>query len=320
MKNNDRAIQITKKEERSIQAVWRQIKNDRMLYILLIPVITWYIIFCYLPMGGLSLAFKSFRYDMGIWHSPWVGLKYFKQMFEDEMFWGALKNTLIFAAGKIVFLFPIPILLAVILNELRSNKLKRFFQTVFTFPHFITWVVLSGILINFFSTSGVINGILGIFGESGISPLSTPEMFRPFIWLSALWKEIGWDSIIYLAAFAGIDPGLYEAASIDGASRFQKMIHISWPGIRGTVCIMLILAVGSLMTNGASFDQVFNLYSQPVYSVADTIDTYIYRASFGLGMNFGYTTAISFLKSVINIILITMANKVVTKCGETGLY
>ena len=145
-------------------------------------------------------------------------------------------------------------------------------------------------------------------------------MFRPFIWLSALWKEIGWDSIIYLAAFAGIDPGLYEAASIDGANRFQKMIHISWPGIRGTVAIMFILAVGSLMTSGASFDQVFNLYSEPVYNVADTLDTFVYRSSFSIGTNFGYTTAVGFLKSVINVILITITNKIVTKTGESGLF
>ena len=303
-----------------VRSTWKQIKNDKLLYLLLLPLVVWYIIFCYLPMGGLTLAFKNFRYDLGLWKSPWVGTEHFRAMFEDQAFWQALKNTLIFAAGKILFIFPIPILLSVILNEISSKKVTKFFQTVFTFPHFITWVVLSGILINFFGTSGVVNGLLGMAGIASISPLSTPAMFRPFIWLSALWKEIGWDSIIYLAAFSSIDPGLYEAASIDGANRFQKMIHISWPGIRGTVCIMLILAVGSLMTNGASFDQVFNLYSAPVYSVADTIDTYVYRGSFGMGMNFGYTTAIGFLKSIINIIPITMANKIVTKSGEAGLF
>lgn len=299
---------------------WKQIRSDKLLYLLLLPVIAWYLIFAYLPMGGLSLAFKSFRYDMGLWGSPWIGFEHFSKMFEDKDFWNALKNTLVFAAGKICILFPMPVLLAVLLNEMRANKTKKFFQTVFTFPHFITWVVLAGILINMFGSNGMVNASLSALGFQKISPLSDSSMFRPFIWLSALWKEIGWDSIIYLAAFAGIDPGLYEAASIDGANRFQKMIHISWPGIRGTVAIMFILAVGSLMTNGASFDQVFNLYSEPVYNVADTLDTFVYRSSFSIGTNFGYTTAVGFLKSVINVILITVTNKIVTKTGESGLF
>lgn len=299
---------------------WKQIRSDKLLYLLLLPVIAWYLIFAYLPMGGLSLAFKSFRYDMGLWGSPWIGFEHFSEMFEDKDFWNALKNTLVFAAGKICILFPMPVLLAVLLNEMRANKTKKFFQTVFTFPHFITWVVLAGILINMFGSNGMVNASLSALGLQKISPLSDSSMFRPFIWLSALWKEIGWDSIIYLAAFAGIDPGLYEAASIDGANRFQKMIHISWPGIRGTVAIMFILAVGSLMTSGASFDQVFNLYSEPVYNVADTLDTFVYRSSFSIGTNFGYTTAVGFLKSVINVILITITNKIVTKTGESGLF
>ena len=299
---------------------WKQIRSDKLLYLLLLPVIAWYLIFAYLPMGGLSLAFKNFRYDMGLWASPWIGFEHFSKMFEDKDFWNALKNTLVFAAGKICILFPMPVILAVLLNEMRANKTKKFFQTVFTFPHFITWVVLAGILINMFDSNGMVNASLSALGFQKISPLSDSSMFRPFIWLSALWKEIGWDSIIYLAAFAGIDPGLYEAASIDGANRFQKMIHISWPGIRGTVAIMFILAVGSLMTNGASFDQVFNLYSEPVYNVADTLDTFVYRSSFSIGTNFGYTTAVGFLKSVINVILITVTNKIVTKTGESGLF
>ena len=299
---------------------WKQIRSDKLLYLLLLPVIAWYLIFAYLPMGGLSLAFKNFRYDMGLWASPWIGFEHFSKMFEDKDFWNALKNTLVFAAGKICILFPMPVILAVLLNEMRANKTKKFFQTVFTFPHFITWVVLAGILINMFGSNGMVNASLSALGFQKISPLSDSSMFRPFIWLSALWKEIGWDSIIYLAAFAGIDPGLYEAASIDGANRFQKMIHISWPGIRGTVAIMFILAVGSLMTNGASFDQVFNLYSEPVYNVADTLDTFVYRSSFSIGTNFGYTTAVGFLKSVINVILITITNKIVTKTGESGLF
>ena len=228
--------------------VCKQLKNDWMLYALLLPVLLWYIIFCYLPMGGITLAFRNYRYDMGLWHSPWVGLLHFKTMFQDAEFWRAFSNTLIFSFGKLLFHFP-----------------------------------------------------------------------SPFIWISNIWKEFGWDAIIYMAALTAIDPQLYEAASIDGANRLQKMLHITWPGIRSTVCIMLILQVGGIMS-GASFDQIFNLYSAPVYPVADIIDTYVYRQSFMTGTNFGYTTAIGLLKSVIGVVMIWTANKVTTKLGEDGLF
>ena len=300
--------------------VLQRLYNDKQLYLLILPVLLWYILFCYLPMGGLTLAFKEFRYDMGMWASPWIGFDNFRMMFEDAEFWRAFKNTLIFSLGKLAFHFPTPILLAILLNELNKPKLKKFYQTVLTFPHFISWVVLAGVLTNMFASNGVINQVLATLGMETVAPLVSGTAFRPFIWISNIWKEIGWDSIIYLAAFASIDPGLYEAASIDGANRFQKMLHVSWPGIRGTVAIMFILAVGQIMTTGANFDQIFNLYSPPVYSVADTIDTYVFRKSFVTGGNFGYTTALGFFKSVVGVILITTANKVITKSGEQGLF
>ena len=300
--------------------IWKKIKNDRLLYVLIIPVIVWYIMFCYIPLGGLSLAFKQFRYDMGLWNSPWIGFENFSLMFADPEFWRAFKNTLIFSLGKLVFHFPMPIILAILLNEITSPRLKKFYQTVFTFPHFISWVVLAGVLTSLFASNGIVNQILSVFGIASVAPLVSEQAFRPFIWISNIWKEIGWDSIIYLAAFAGIDPGLYEAAGIDGANRWQKMIHVSWPGIRSTVVIMFILAVGQMMTSGANFDQIFNLYSSPVYSVADTLDTFVFRKSFVTGGNFGYTTAIGLFKSVVGVILLTGANKIVTKFGDQGLF
>ncbi|MEG0319643.1 MAG: ABC transporter permease subunit [Niameybacter sp.] len=302
------------------QRTCQRISNDKLLYLLIVPVLLWYLMFCYLPMGGLTLAFKEFRYDMGLWDSPWVGFQNFKMMFEDMEFWRALKNTLIFSFGKLVFHFPTPIILAILLNEITRPRLKKFYQTIFTFPHFISWVVLAGVLTNMFASNGIINQVLGTLGMDAISPLVSESAFRPFIWISNIWKEIGWDSIIYLAAFASIDPGLYEAAGIDGANRWQKMVHISWPGIKSTVVIMFILAVGQIMTNGANFDQIFNLYSSPVYSVADTIDTYVFRKSFVRGGNFGYTTALGLFKSVVGVILLTTTNKIVTKSGEQGLF
>ncbi|MEG1639697.1 MAG: ABC transporter permease subunit [Ruthenibacterium sp.] len=297
----------------------QRIKNDWILYAMLLPVLIWYLVFCYMPMGGITLAFKNYRYDMGLWGSPWVGFTHFKTMFGDIEFWTAFKNTLIFSFGKLLFHFPVPIIVAILLNEITHPRVKKFFQTVFTFPHFISWVVLSGILINMFASNGIVNQTFAALGIPEISPIMSTEAFRPFIWISNIWKEMGWDAIIYMAALTGIDPQLYEAAGIDGANRLQKMLHITWPGIRSTVCIMLILQIGGIM-GGASFDQVFNLYSAPMYPVADILDTYVYRQSFLVGTNFGYTTAVGLLKSVIGVVMITAANKVVTRMGEEGLY
>ena len=299
----------------------KRMRNDWMLYLLIIPVLAWYLIFCYMPIaGGLSLSVREFRYDTGIWHSPFVGLAHFQEMLSDRDFLRAAANTIIISLGRIAFQMPCAILVAVFLNEIRSAKLKRTFQTVITFPHFISWVVLAGILSNIFGSSGIINQVLNMLGMESISPITSAATFRPFIWLSNIWKEVGWDSIIYLAAITSIDPGLYEAAEVDGAGRFQKIWHVTLPGIKGTIAIMLILAIGQVMTNG-SFNQIFNLYSSPVYAVGDTLDTFIFRESFVTGgLNFGYSTAIGMFKSIIGVIMISISNRIVTALGENGLY
>ena len=299
--------------------IWKRLKNDRLLYLMILPALIWYIMFCYVPMGGMVLAFKTYRYDMGVLGSPWCGLENFKMMFTDKDSLAAIRNTFIISFGKLLIGFPFPIIVAVLLNELRNGRTKKFFQTVFTFPHFISWVVLSSIFINLFSNYGLVNQLLQQFDLPTISPLIDPKLFRPFLWLSATWKEFGWDAIIYLAALAGIDQQLYEAADIDGATRWQKMRHITWPGIRSVVCIMLILQVGNIM-NGASFNQVFNLYSAPVYGVGDILDTFVQRYTFKKGANFGYTTAVSLFKSLVGVVMITLANKTVTRAGEQGLF
>lgn len=302
-------------------ALRKRVNNNKILYFMILPILIWYVLFCYLPIaGGLSLSFRNYRYDMGIWKSPFVGLLHFQKMFCDSNFIRAVLNTLIISLGRIVFQMPCAICLAVFLNEVRSKWQKKIFQTVITFPHFISWVVLAGILTNLFGSSGIINQILGSLHLSSVSPIAGENTFRAFVWISNIWKEIGWDSIIYLAAIASIDPGLYEAAEVDGASRLQRIWHITLPGIKSTIAIMLILAVGQCMTNG-SFDQIFNLYSPSVYSVGDTLDTYIFRESFITGgLNFGYSTAIGLFKSVIGVIMITVANKIVKAMGENGLY
>lgn len=313
--------QIVRQQLVTQHSLKKRIHNNKILYLMILPIIAWYVVFCYLPIaGGISLSFRNYRFDMGIWSSPFVGLTHFQKMISDSDFVRAVANTLIISLGRIIFQMPCAICLAVFLNEIQSKKLKKIFQTVITFPHFISWVVLAGILTNLFGSSGIINQVIGVWGGATISPIAEASWFRPFIWLSNIWKEIGWDSIIYMAAIASIDPGLYEAAEVDGASRLQRICYITLPGIRSTIAIMLILAVGQVMTNG-SFDQIFNLYSPAVYSVGDTLDTYIFRESFITGgLNYGYSTAIGLFKSAIGVIMITIANKVVKTMGENGLY
>lgn len=290
----------------------------KYFYIMLIPVLVWYLIFTYFPMYGVMLAFKSYNFK-GILASPWVGLENFKDLMGDPSFWTAFRNTIIISFGKLVFTFPAPIIFAILISEVSRNKLRRVYQTIFTFPHFISWVVLSGIIINIFSQAGLYNQFVQALGGKQTALLVDTEFFRPMLYVTHIWKEIGWDSIIYLAALAGINPEIYEAASIDGANRFQRIIHITWPGISSTVAILFILAIGGVM-NGGGFDQIFNLYSAPVYSVADTIDTYVYRGSFSAGMDFGYTTAVGLVKSIINLFMLYMANTLVRKFGESSLF
>ncbi len=299
--------------------IMNRLKNDWLLYLLLVPVLAWYLIFCYAPMGGLVLAFKDYSFKLGIWDSPWIGLGNFTKMLSDRYFLRGLKNTLVFGIGGILISMPCEIALALMLNELRLRGMKKFVQTTVTFPHFISWVVLAGILTNIFASTGAINQILRLFGMSAASPITSESGYRWFIWFSGIWKEVGWGSIIYLAAITSVEQDQYESASIDGASRLQQIWHITLPAIRSTICIMLILAVGSLLTNGR-FDQIFNTYSSPVYPVADTIDTYIFRETFTTGiMNFGYSTAIGVLKSVVGLFMIVTTNKIVTSAGEQGL-
>lgn len=303
-----------------IQKTAGKLWSFRLLYLMILPFIIWYMLFCYVPMAGLYLSFEDFSYRGGIWGSKWVGMDNFRAILTDKEFLRAFRNTLVFSMGKLVLQFPAAIVLALALNEVQRPRLKKIYQTVLTFPHFISWVVMAGVLKNMFAGNGVINQVLTVAGLQPVSPLLSLTGFRPFIWFSNIWKEAGWDTIIYMAALAGIDPGLYEAAEIDGANRWGKIWHITLPGIRSTILIMLILEIGRIMTTGASFDQVFNLYSSPVYEVADTIDTYIYRTSFNGTRDFGYTTAVGLFKSVMGVTMMLGANRLVTACGEDGLF
>jgi putative aldouronate transport system permease protein len=299
--------------------LWRKIKQHRMFYLLLLPVIAFYIVFCYIPMYGVTLSFKKFMFNKGILGSPWVGFDNFHYIFRYSDFWTASRNTVMISLGRLIVEFPTAIILALLLNEIAGSKLKKLYQTVFTFPHFLSWVVMGGILVNILGSTGAMGTILSHLGIPYISFLGDPHLFRPLLYISNIWKEAGWSAIIYLAAIAGISPELYEAAYVDGASRWQQMLHITWPSIRGVVSMMLILAVGGILNGG--FDQIFNLYSPPVYQVGDTLDTFMYRLSFSGSVNlgFGVITAVGLLKSVISLFLLVFANQLVKRLGQEGL-
>lgn len=295
----------------------KQILINKYLYILLLPTVLYYLIFQYLPMYGVLLAFKEYHIKEGILNSPWNGWANFETVIGQSDFWRAFRNTIIISVGRIGLEFPAAILLALMINEVARQKLKKLYQTVYTFPHFISWVIVSGIMFNFLSSDGVINQLLAFLGFGKEAFLTNPDLFRPIVFLSNIWKEVGWSAIIYLAAIAGINPELYEAARVDGANRFQQLMAITWPSIRGTAAILLILAVGNTLNGG--FEQIFNLYNPGVYGTGDIIDTYVYRSAFQSGASFGVTTAVSLFKAVLNFALLYSANYIVKRLGGEGL-
>lgn len=301
-----------------INTIWANAKKYKYFYMLIAPTIIFYILFSYVPMYGIVMAFKDFNFRLGILGSPWVGLDNFKELLGYADFKLSFLNTIIISLGRIMIEFPVPVVLALMMNEITSNKVRRVYQTVYTFPHFLSWVILSGILTsNLLNDQGVLNQMLTLVGLPKQDMLINPALFRPLLFVSNIWKEMGWSAIIYLAAISGIDPTLYEAADIDGAGKFQRMIKITWPGIRSSVSIMFILAIGNSMNAG--FDQIINLYNPGVYHVSDIIDTYIYRMTFKVGWGFGLPTAVGFMKSVLNLIFLVAANAIVKSRGEEGI-
>jgi putative aldouronate transport system permease protein len=294
--------------------VWKH----RYLFLLVTPAVVWYVLFAYVPMYGNIVAFQDYNYSLGVLKSPWVGLANFASAFTDPAFWQVFRNQLIISIVGLAINFPIPIVIALMLNEMRSLLTKRVYQTVFTFPHFISWIVVSAIFFNLLSSEGIANQVLLALGGKEQKLLTNPATFRFFLYFTQVWKEAGWGSILYLAALSAINPELYEAAEIDGANRFQRLFHISWPGIAGTAAVLLVLSAGSILSGG--FDQVYNLYNPVVFNVADIVDTYIYRTSILGGENFSYTAAIGLFKSVINLILLVIANYSVRAIGEEGIF
>ena len=294
-------------------AFWK----NRMIYTLLLPGVIWYIIFVYMPMGGLSLAFKSFKANLGILRSPWIGFENFAYVFRDAAFWRALWKTVYINFGRMVFQFPAPIVLALVINEFKSKHYKRVLQTIYTFPHFFSWVIVASIVTNVLSANGFINQLIVALGGRPVSFLGTPAVFIPLLYFTDIWKYAGYGSIIYLAAISGIDAGLYEAADLDGASRRQKLFHITIPSIMPTIIVMFILVSGSIMTLG--FDQLFNMYNAAVKDAVEVLDMYIYRITFQSAADFSYSAAVSLFRSVINMLLLLGANKFSKMMGGGGL-
>lgn len=298
------------------KSIIQQIIKYKYLYALLLPGLFLIILFSYVPMYGVQLAFKDFMYNKGIWDSPWVGLKHFRLLFRNPEFITVLWNTIWISFNQLLWGFPAPIILSLLLNELRRKRFKRIAQSILYLPHFISWIIIAGLIFNLFSsTTGVINKVLVSFGISPAIIIGNPDVFRPLLYISAIWKGIGWGTIIYMAAIAGIDSELYEAAVIDGASRFQQMIRITIPSLQYAIVVLLILAVGGLMNS--NFNQIFNLMGPATRKVGEVIDTYVYRQGI-VNAKFDFATAVGLFKQVINCVLLFTTNWIVKKLGQEG--
>lgn len=302
------------KKKNLTQEIWKA----RYLYLCLLPLFVWLIIFQYGPMYGVILAFKKYNARLGILGSEWVGLSNFKRIFITPIAKQAIINTLQISVSRLIWEFPMGIVVAILLTEMPGKKGKKVVQTVLTFPHFLSWVVVASILRNFLATDGAINVLLDSLGMGKVNFLGNEALFRPLLYATANWKEMGWSAIIYMAAIAGIDPSLYEAAECDGASRLQRIWHITLPGIRTTIAIMFILAVGGIMSAG--FDQIFNLNNAMVENTARILDIYVYDLTFRSVPDYGFTTAVGMFTAVINLVMLLGANQVVYRLTGEKMF
>ncbi|MBT9777039.1 ABC transporter permease subunit [Clostridium sp. MCC353] len=295
----------------------RDWQRNRALYAIVIPVLLFYILFHYKPMYGAIIAFKDYTPALGVEKSPWVGFDNFIRFFNSVYFVRLIKNTILLSFYNLLFGFPAPIILALLLNEVRGKKFKSLTQTITYLPHFISMIVVTGMLTNFCMTSGLFNDIIVMFGGERSPLLQNPKLYRTIYVASSIWQEVGWGSIIYLSALAGVDSQLYEAAQIDGAGKWKQMINVTLPAITPTIIIMLILKIGSLMNMG--YEKTILLYNPSTYETADIISSYIYRIGL-LEQDWSYSTAIGLFNSVINFALLILANKISKRYSETSLW
>ena len=300
---------------------WTSVKKDfrrnRYIYLMLLPVILYYLIFHYGPMYGAVIAFQDYIPNKGVWGSEWIGFENFENFFNSFFFLRLLRNTLAINLLDLFFGFPAPIILALLLNEIRWEPFKRLVQTISYMPHFISVVVIVGILIDFFARDGLVNNMLLPFLADPVAFMQEPEMFQPLFVGSGIWQHMGWASIVFLAAITNIDPSLYEAAMVDGAGRFRQLIHITLPGIMATILVLLILRLGSMMTIG--YEKIILMYSPATYETADVISTYVYRRGI-LNTDYSFSAAVGLFNSVINFGLVVIANTISRKVNNTSLW
>ncbi|MBQ8525136.1 MAG: sugar ABC transporter permease [Clostridia bacterium] len=300
------------------QGSWaRDFHKNWSLYLMVLPVLAFYAIFCYKPMYGLIMSFQDFNPRLGFLESEWVGFEHFRLFFTSSDFPRLLRNTLVISFSTLIISFPFPVLLAIFLNEIRSTGFKRTIQTVSYLPHFISLVVICGMIKTFVSSDGIIGQLVAVFTGERTNLLLQPKAFTPIYVISKIWQTIGWDSIIYLSALTSIDQQMYEAAEIDGAGRFKKMWHITLPSLKETMIVLLIMGVGGVMSLG--YEKIMLLYSPAIYETSDVISTYVYRTGFG-SQNWSYSAAIGLFNSVINLMLVITANKVARKLNGSGLW
>ena len=295
----------------------KAMKEHKVLYLLMVPGLLYFVLFRYLPMFGLVIAFKDYNIFKGIWASDWVGLANFEALVHSSDFWNVMKNTLVISLTKILIGFPIPILLAILLNDIKSMRFKRVTQTFLYLPHFLSWVVIGGIMLDLFSP---VFGLAGeVFRTLGIEPVNIMAKKGSIFWVvifSDVWKEAGWSTIVFLAALTQVDESLYEAAKMDGANKFKQMLHITLPCISSIVIVMLILRIGKVMNAG--FEQILVLQNPITMESIDIFDTYVYREGLGRG-SYSFAAAVDTFKSVIALILVTSANKISKMFGEEGI-
>jgi putative aldouronate transport system permease protein len=296
----------------------RLIVKHKEKYVLVLPGMVWYVIFAYIPIFGLTLAFKQYIAKLGLFASPWIGLENYINVFADPAFLQSMFTTLKINAGRLLFVFPFPILFALMINEVRLGWSKKILQSIYTFPHFLSWVIVASIMISVLGQRGLVNSVLGaVLGTKPISFLGTPSLFLPVVYVTDIWKSAGWSAIIYMAAISGIDIERFEAAEIDGASRLQRMWYITLPEIKPTIFVLFILAVGYLMSGG--FDQIFNLSNPATLKVAETLDMYIYRITFRGSVDFSFSAAVALIRSVVNLLLLFAADRFMKRAGGAGL-
>lgn len=296
----------------------KEIFKCRYLYLLALPGLLFFLIFKYVPMFGVLIAFQNYSPFKGVFHSPWVGFEHFQRFFSNPDFLMLFRNTMGINLLNLFLFFPLPIIVSLFLNELRKEWYKKLIQTIIYMPHFLSWVIISGLTFLLFSKGdGLVNKIIEAMGGDKIDVLTNPSVFWIMIVIQAIWKEAGWGTILFLAAIAGVDPGLYEAARMDGAGRMRQIWHVTLPSIRGVVITLLILRLGQMMDVG--FEQIFLMYNGAVSHVAEVFDTYVYTVGIKQGQ-FSYSTAAGLFKSVVGLTLVVLSNKMAKKFGEDGIY